>query len=225
MRAPGKDHSLLIGLLAALLSGAALVFVMKSRSEGAAQPQGELRPALIVSYGELRLLRTRGASTAPDTVTEVTDFLCPACAAAHRETGRVLDSLVDAGRVVHRVIEVPFQSGALEVSAHASCVWDRDQASYWRLRPVLFDAQRAIAASYPVGESIGRIAAIAGVDTASLAQCMRADGAEMSSRLTQGLTEARNNAVSYTPLFDLNGETVAWSDLNNALRSSARGRE
>lgn len=199
------------------VSLAAFVLVVRGRAD-LPPPSPDITPAVLAAYDSLGLGRIRGAPTARDTLLEVTDFLCPACAQAHRSLEPVIDSLVRQGSLVHRVMEVPFQMGSTAVSVAGACSWVADPAGYWRYRRILFEAQRTVAAAYPVNLELVRLAQYAGIDSTTLRQCIERDSAALAGRFAEALRLARLSSVEYTPAFTLNGAPVAWSSLAERLR-------
>ena len=216
----GVDPYFVAGFAGLLLSAAIFAYVLR-------RPTGP-RPSDLAktgvpttffkAYDTLGLSRVRGSATAPDTLLEITDFLCPSCGAAQRILGKTIDSLVSAGALVHRVIEVPFQNGSLAVSVSAACVWEADRDAYWRYRSVLFDAQRSVAAAYPVTPELVRLAQFASFrDSTALRRCIEQRGTALSARLTLGVDAAVAAKIAFTPVFSLNGHVLPPRDLSLAL--------
>ena len=101
------------------------------------------------------------------------------------------DSLVDAGVLVHRVVEVPHQAGSLAVSVAAACAWTEGAETYWRYRSVLFEAQRSVASTYPVLPELVRLARYADADSSRLGRCLDERGEDFTARFAKGLQVVR----------------------------------
>jgi len=213
-----RDWSFAWGFGATMISVAAFAMVVSGRSESPLQA-ASISPGIVASYDSMGLGRMRGASTARDTLLEVTDFLCPACARAHSNLELIIDSLVQRGALVHRVLEVPFQLGSVTVSVAAACAWSADPAGYWRYRKVLFDAQRAVAAAYPVEHELVRLAPYARVDSVLFKECIIRDSTELSGRFVEALRLARLSPIGYTPVYSINGTVVSANTLAERLRN------
>ena len=209
------DPAFALGFSAMLLSVTA--FVLFSRSPRPPSAPSDPPIALFAEFDSLGLNRFRGAYDAPDTLTEITDFLCAACARADERNGGIVDSLVISGRLHHRVFKLPVQAGALQVSAFASCVWESDHEDYWRLRPVLFEAQRAILAAYPIDAELLRLAEMTDVDSAGIGACYRRDRAKLTSRFSRSIETAYAAGIPFTPVFWLNQRLLTAPELSDAL--------
>lgn len=210
------DRSFLLGFVSILASTAVFFLLVVKNPTPPSGPE-VVPSSLLASYDSIGAMRLRGVATARDTLTEITDFMCSACAKAHDVLGPLVDSLVTVGLLVHQVLEMPIQRGSIDISVVASCVWSLDNGSYWRYRSILFEAQRAVAVAYPLRPELVRLAAYATVDTVALEICLGRSELEEAVRFGAALTAARDAKIPFTPLFAVNGRVVGTGDVVGAL--------
>lgn len=214
MALASRDFSFVAGFMV-MLAGAT-AFVVWNRPSAPTAPVDVPAP-LAHALDSLALSKRRGSASARDTLVELTDFFCPGCASANERLRARIDNAVRDGRLLHIVWEIPFQRGSAEVSVAADCVWSDDQERYWDYRDVLFDAQRAVMASYPVSEQLLRLAQREGVDSTRLSSCIRSRGGETTLRLRRAVDVALGEKVPFTPVFWLNGREAPVARVDSAL--------
>jgi protein-disulfide isomerase len=164
---------------------------------------------------------SRGAATAPVTVTVYEDFLCPACRAADERLGATYDDLVERGeiRLEHRPIAIldgysddRYSTRALNAAA---CVTDSSADSYPAFHDALFAAQPAEGGPGLSDDRLTEMASQAGAADAE--QCIADLRFEDWTRRT---TDAASRAgVNATPTILVGGAPLGeWSD--EALRAA-----
>jgi protein-disulfide isomerase len=211
-----------IGSFAITLSSiAAMLFALNRRSSDLAAPKAILPARFLSAVDSLKLSHTVGTS-APDTLIELTDFLCSACRTSHQLYGARIDSLVRSGRLVHRVIVAPLQAGSVQVAVASECAWRVDSARFWVYNDILFDAQRAIASSYPVLPTLTRLARLAGIDSARVESCVLGERSGVATRYSEVLNVARSARVPFTPIFGFRGRAFRVSALDTVLATLQR---
>jgi len=153
---------------------------------------------------DLLAARSRGSTTAPVTVYEISDFQCPFCATFALETMPVLErEYVRTGRVRWVFVNLPLSMHRNAVPAAELAMCAARQGRFWPVHDLLFATQERWAGLAEPGRFFLRLADSAGVDSDSIAACVR-------TAATRGLVRAdaegavRSGARS-TPSFYIEG--------------------
>ncbi len=85
---------------------------------------------------------SKGASSAPITIVEFSDFQCPYCSRAEETVTKVLKAYDGKVRVVYRDYPLPFHAQAEKAAEAAHCAGD--QGKYWEMHEKLFANQKAL---------------------------------------------------------------------------------
>src|SRR6266496_2107167 len=85
---------------------------------------------------------SKGASSAPITIVEFSDFQCPYCSRAEETVTKVLKAYDGKVRVVYRDYPLPFHPQAEKAAEAAHCAGD--QGKYWEMHSKLFANQKAL---------------------------------------------------------------------------------
>lgn len=167
-------------------------------------------PADVVAFARgANLLRERGSETAPDTLTEVSDLMCSACASIEFRHGALVDSLVRAGRLFHRVVDMPMQPGSPLVTAFSACAYRTAiKHDYWRARRMLFEAQDLLRSAYPVEAALLAVATTSAVDTSGMRACLEGEMLPMASKRRELGRLASVAGLQVTPTFWIGGSFV-----------------
>jgi protein-disulfide isomerase len=157
---------------------------------------------------------TCGQDSAPLTISEYSDFLCPYCAMAALNTIPVVEKdYVVAGKVKlefkHFVVhgeEAMLAAGAAECAS--------EQNAFWEYHDLLFNNQGALDVS-----NLKAYAEEVGMDTGEFNDCL--DSERYMDRLAADIKEAHQRGVNATPTF-LVGETqvvgaVPYSELKTTI--------
>ncbi len=163
-----------------------------------------------------------GSPDAPVLITAWEDFQCPVCKAANASVLKQIEQdYVTAGKVRVQYRQFPFLGAESIVAAEASqCA--ADQGHFWDYHDALFNAQRAENSGVFSKSNLEKIAATAGLDSASFNSCF-ASGAHKASVLDEKKA-GESLGVQATPTFFVNGKQVAdWHDYSafNALIDQA----
>ncbi len=85
---------------------------------------------------------TRGATGAPVTIVEFSDFQCPYCGRAEPTMKRILEAYPGKVRIVYKDFPLPGHDNAPKAAEAAHCA--ADQGKYWEMHDKMFDRQRAL---------------------------------------------------------------------------------
>jgi protein-disulfide isomerase len=138
-----------------------------------------------------------GATTAPVTIVEFTDYQCPFCG-QHAQTtfGALRAEYVDSGRVryVVRDLPLPMHQFAEPAARAAPCVAQQDAEKYWRFHDAVFEAQSRLSDSTLVG-----IASGLGLDRGRFESCKSSDA--VAKLVRRDADEAAQVGLTGTPAF------------------------
>ena len=191
-------HRGMVGFLAGIALGiGGTVMVERLLEQHLAQPsepQARAIPALtspLLLQGEPAL----GASNAPITIVEFSDFECSYCRRFHEKVMPQLKrNYIDTGlvRFVHKDLPLPFHPHALQAAAAARCAGEQNR--YWNMYAALFDQQNCLGC-----KGVLSIAGEEGLNTTALEACMarKATVAVINSNRS----EASLHNISATPTF------------------------
>ena len=158
------------------------------------KPASPLAPKLttdLLIQGE----PTMGATNAPLTIVEFSDFECPYCQRFHK---RVLPKLkaqfIDTGQVrfIHKDLPLPFHKQAKQAAAAARCA--EEQNRYWELYGAIFDSQKCLKC-----KGIDGIAKEQNLDISALQACMNRNTTH--ALIEANLSEAALHNIRATPTF------------------------
>jgi len=149
--------------------------------------------------------RVRGASTAPVTVYEMSDFQCPYCRRFALETFPALDSAyIATGKVRWAFVNFPLSSvhdNALGAAELALCA--AQQKSFWRVHDLLYRHQDVWAPLKEPGAFFLSLADSAGISRPALLACVKSPETEAAVRAdAEG---AERSGASSTPTFYIEG--------------------
>lgn len=189
-------------LVAAIVAAVALIALVAAayvNQPPARSPQGadSLNQALDPQWH----LRTKGDSTAPVTIYEMSDFQCPWCRQFADSTFPIIDQeYIATGKV--RIIFVNFPIPSLHPNApaaHEFAMCAADQGLLWPVHDILFREQDTWnRLDNPAGVFLD-IAAQTGVDSRTLADCLEAG--EMRMLIAADVNTAMRAGVTSTPTF------------------------
>jgi protein-disulfide isomerase len=157
-----------------------------------------------------RIGYAQGASDAPVTVIEFSDFGCPFCALFSQGTYPELKrDFVDTGRV--RWIYVPFVMGMFPNGAEAArageCAADQDH--FWEMKARIYAGQNEWKAARRPAELFAGYARDVGLDGERFTACYREDAGAERTRVNNRAADALR--VRATPSFLINGRLVEGS--------------
>ncbi|MCM2278838.1 MAG: thioredoxin domain-containing protein [Oligoflexia bacterium] len=186
-------------------------------------------PAALASSAELPSL---GASDAPITIVEFSDFQCPYCRVGALMLNGVLNRYPGKVRIVLRNYPLdPACNPAIQRSMHpAACeaakttVCAHKQGKFAATYEQLFEHQASLRPGRPA-----ELAKDAGVNPEQLASCLNAP--ETSAAVTRDIEEGNRLGVQSTPTFFINGYKVegayalpVWSEVIDRLLKQKEGR-
>lgn len=158
----------------------------------------------VANQDDLHATRTKGSSTAPVTVYEMSDFQCPFCADFALQTMPVLDrEYVQTGKVRFIWVNLPLSYHKNAVPAAELAMCGARQGRFWQLHDLLFRNQRRWAGRAEPGSYFLSLGDSAGANRDSLAACLR-DGAVRALVRADAEGAVRSGARS-SPTFYIEG--------------------
>ena len=147
-----------------------------------------------------------GSADAPVTIIEYASLTCPHCAKFHSETLPKLKSdWIETGkvRVVYR--DFPLDGAALAAAVVAHCA---PPDRYFPMIGLLFERQGEWAVPEEWRERLTQLAAVAGMDKASVDACL-ADDARKDAIVARAEKAQATYGISSTPTFIVNGRKLS----------------
>jgi len=145
-----------------------------------------------------------GAKEPLVTVIEFSDYQCPHCRRAHRNTRQMAAKYADTVRLVHRhqpldqacnrAVQHAFHERACEFSIAAECAGA--QGRFWAMNDALFSLQDDMPASEI---DLNTVAVEIGLDRSSFMECLRSKAP--LSHIQKDIAEAERRGVTGTPTF------------------------
>jgi protein-disulfide isomerase len=158
----------------------------------------------------------RGASTAPVTIIEYSDFQCPYCQQMHAS----LQAAVNEGRVRWVYRNYPLSSIhplAFKESEAAECAGA--QGKFWEYADALFAAQTRISSSHAFDRELASLVQGINADPAALKECL--DSARFTETIKNEINEAEALQISGTPTIFIDDRryegSVSYKDLTDLL--------
>jgi protein-disulfide isomerase len=139
---------------------------------------------------------SRGASSAPITIVEFSDFQCPYCSKAEETVSQVMKAYDGKIRLVYRDYPLPFHPQAQKAAEAAHCAGD--QGKYWEMHEKLFSNQKALEPTALKG-----YAKELKLDQAKFDKCL--DSGEKAKLVETNKKAGEQVGVTGTPAFFVNG--------------------
>ncbi|MDD5040557.1 MAG: thioredoxin domain-containing protein [Patescibacteria group bacterium] len=144
-----------------------------------------------------------GPQNASVVITEYSDLTCPACAAAAPTVEEIAAAYPNDVTIVfngfnlgHRWSEKSHEAG--------ECAFD--QGKFWEFQKLAFSKQSEWADADDALDRLKAFAEQVGMNRDSFAQCL--DSGSMADEVDRDTDVARDQDISSTPTFDINGEKV-----------------
>jgi protein-disulfide isomerase len=162
--------------------------------------------------------QARGPETAPVTIVEYSDYLCPYCQRAEATVAKVLARYEGRVRFVHRDLLLG-RPRSMAVARAALCA--ADQGRFWEYRSSLLSQS----GDWSDEDLAGRAATLA-LKPAEFRSCLASDRHERT--VTESTEEGQKLGVSGTPTFFINGRRMTGvrseADLDAAISAEIRPR-
>jgi protein-disulfide isomerase len=140
-----------------------------------------------------------GASSAPVTIIEFSDFQCPFCRAAESSLKQVRQRYGDQVRLVYMDFPLGFHAHAMDAARAARCAADQDK--FWQFHDALFLDQRKLDP-----DGLRQTAAKVGLDRDKFNACFTNNNHDAGIR--QDMAEGNSLGVTGTPTFYINGRQL-----------------
>lgn len=146
---------------------------------------------------------TQGNEDAPVTIVEVSDYGCPHCRSFHVETLPLIEEqYINNGQV--KWVTLPYALSQRTLPAANAAMCAEEQGAYAEYSEALFEQQQAPVAL--TREGFTQAAEQVGLEMDSFSQCL-SEG-RYNATIQNNINAARENRVSATPTFFLNGRAL-----------------
>lgn len=198
-------------LLSAVVARAvALATVQAALAQATVLPSGAANNTAPAQAADLSQMTIRsanrlGASTAPITIVEFSDFKCIFCAKAARETiSQLRDRYVGEGKISLVYLHAAFLGDESTWAAQAAeCA--ADQGQFWEYHDLLFSDRSGEQGGF-TKEKLIALAGQLPLDLSRFASCLHND--ETLARVQQDVVAAQAAGVRGTPTFFINGKPL-----------------
>jgi len=140
-----------------------------------------------------------GASSAPVTIIEFSDFQCPFCRAAENSLKQVEQKYGGQVRLVYMDFPLTFHPHAMDAARAARCAADQDK--FWQFHDALFLDQKKLDP-----DNLKQTAAKVGLDRGKFNACFSSDRQDAGIR--KDMAEGNSLGVTGTPTFFINGREL-----------------
>ncbi|MBV8772851.1 MAG: thioredoxin domain-containing protein [Deltaproteobacteria bacterium] len=140
-----------------------------------------------------------GATSAPVTVIEFSDFQCPFCRAAESSIKQVRQKYGDQVRLVYMDFPLGFHPHAMDAARAGRCA--AEQGKFWQFHDALFLDQKKLDP-----EGLKQTARRVGLDADKFNTCFSSD--RHSAGIRQDMAEGTALGVTGTPTFFINGREL-----------------
>ncbi len=162
-------------------------------------------PSELEGHRIASLSHRLGEISAPVLLVEYFSYTCPHCATYEALIEpQLIETFVDAGKVLMVARHRPFGSDAINGSRVAIAAAQQDPAAFWPMHSLLFERIGPMAENGYDWEDFGPLGEELGLDGELLVSAAQSDAA--SNLLQANLAEAGNLDVNATPTFFINGE-------------------
>jgi len=138
-----------------------------------------------------------GPSDAEVTVVEFSDYLCPACRAAHASTKKIREQYAGKIRWVFKNYPLERHPGAKKLAEAALCA--EEQGKFWKFQDLLFASPKK-----PNLGDLEQYAEQLGLDVKRFTSCF--ESGKFAANVEMDINEARHAGVNATPTFIINGK-------------------
>jgi protein-disulfide isomerase len=140
-----------------------------------------------------------GATSAPVTIVEFSDFQCPFCRAAESSLKQVRQKYGDSVKLVYMDFPLGFHPHAMDAARAARCAADQDK--FWQFHDALFLDQKKLDPN-----DLRLTAAKIGLDHDQFNSCFSSDKHDAGIR--KDMAEGNTLGVTGTPTFFINGREL-----------------
>jgi protein-disulfide isomerase len=140
-----------------------------------------------------------GASSAPVTIIEFSDFQCPFCRAAENSLKQVRQKYGNQIRLVYMDFPLTFHPHAMDAARAARCAADQDK--FWQFHDALFLDQKKLDP-----DNLKQTAAKIGLDRGKFNACFSSD--KQDAGIRKDMAEGSSLGVTGTPTFFINGREL-----------------
>jgi protein-disulfide isomerase len=196
-----SQQSLSVGMIALIIGGAIIVVVVILALAGVFRPKTVVAgdPQGLAMCGNIPC-PTKGNSTAPVTMIDVSSYTCSHCQYYYLNTEpKIEEQYIKTGQVLYIAHPIGFEALAQGVTAAALCASEQDK--FWEYSALLYQNQGQFDSA-----SLARYAQQAGLDGQAFASCV--NSGKHKGNATASTKAATDAGVNGTPTFFINGKPV-----------------
>ncbi len=145
------------------------------------------------------------------TIVECSDYQCPYCGRVEPTVTEILKNYEGKVSVYFKHFPLGFHQYAQKAAEAAECA--ADQGKFWEYHDKLFDNQNALTTT-----NLKQYASDLGLDTATFDSCL--DDGDKADVVAADVTECKDNGVSGTPTFFINGNMLVGAQPYDAFKTA-----
>ena len=158
-----------------------------------------------------------GPENAPVTIVEFSDYLCPACRAAHEAATQIRESYRGKIRWIFKDFPLEQHKGAKKMAKAAHCA--REQRKFWKYQDKLFASE-----GKPDQEMLKNYASELALDPNRFEHCIKSD--KYLENIEEDIEDGRDAGISATPTFIINGKmksgSLSFDDFKNLIEDELK---
>lgn len=211
-KAQARSTFLIIGGI--ILAAVAVVLVIIWPS---LQPLGDITVPTITAKPQANGL-SMGDPNAPVKIIEYADFQCPACGYYVKSLEpQIIQDYIATGKVYFTYHPFSF-IGEESFRAAEAAYCANDQGKFWEYHDMLYANQTQENGGDFTSRRLSAFAEKMGLDVGAFNSCL--NSGKYTNQVNNDAAAAKNNNITSTPTFDVNGTPVGLKDLVDAINAA-----
>lgn len=189
----GKTKYIIIGIIAAIIAGAAAAFTADSD-----------KPSSHMSVDTSKGSPVLGSPSAPVTIIEFGDYQCPFCQRWNQNTKPLIEeNYINTGKAKLIFVDFPI-IGQDSITAHAGSYCADEQGLYWEYHDFLYENQGHENDGWASAQNLKSLVSdLDGLDEEEFAQCL--DSGKYENRVMENRNISSKSGATSTPSFIIIG--------------------